>query len=90
MQNMMTINQAVGLVVAISLTIIFILIGYQIILILQEVRKGLTKINHIIDRTKDFSDAIVQPVTALTSLLSGIKTGKRILSKAHNESSSQE
>lgn len=84
---MITINQAVGLLIAISLTIMFIMIGYHILLILQEIRSGLRKVNQIIDRTKDATDAIIQPVTALGSFISGLKTGKQILSKSPSKSS---
>ncbi len=87
---MITINQAAGLLISISLTIVFIMIGYQLILILQEIRQGLRKINQIIDRTRDVSEAIAQPVTSLSSFLSGLKTGKQILSKSKKSPDSQE
>lgn len=76
---MPTITQAIGLVIAISLTIMFMMIGYQIIQILQELKKTLEKANHIMDDAQRVSNSVSEPIIALSGFLSGFRDGATIL-----------
>ena len=76
---MLTITQAVGLLVAIFLTIMFILIGYQVVLILQEVKKSAEKVNRILDDAVKVTDSVSEPIVSFSGFVSGLKDGARLM-----------
>lgn len=76
---MLTLTQSVGLLIAVALTIMFLMIGYQIIQILQELKKTIQKANHILDDANKVSTSVSEPIVALSGFLSGLREGSTIL-----------
>lgn len=69
------------LVIVISvLTILLVIIGIQVVYILQEIRKSLTKVNQMLDDATIVSGGISKTVTGATGLVSGLKTGLSLVS----------
>lgn len=63
--------QAVLLLVIGLLTILLIVLGIQVFLILRDVRASISKANRILDNAEVISESVSQPVTFISSLLSG-------------------
>lgn len=76
---MLTISQAVGMLISISLTIMVLFVGYHIVLILKEIHIGLKKINQVIDTTSKVVNSVAEPVQAMSGIFSGIKAGSEFL-----------
>lgn len=75
---MISINQAVGLLIAISLSVMFLMIGYQILVILQELRKTVDKVNRSLDDTNRVTEAVSDPIITLAGFLNGIQQSSRL------------
>ncbi len=76
---MLTITQLIGIIIAISLTALFIIIGYQIVLILQELKETITKINQILDDANRISQSVAEPVVSFSGFLTGLKDGAKLI-----------
>lgn len=76
---MLSLSQAVGMVISISLTIMVLFIGYHIVLILKEIHQGLKKINHIVNTTSKVVESVAEPVQAVTGIVSGFKAGSEFI-----------
>jgi len=79
----------IALVVVISiLAILLLVLGVQVFFILREFRKTVSKTNKVLDNTNTITESVATPLSSLSSLAAGIKTGasfinlfKRIISK---------
>ncbi|HKZ34434.1 MAG TPA: hypothetical protein VJ179_01015 [Patescibacteria group bacterium] len=71
---MVDITQILLVFVIISLTSILIIIGIQLILILQEVRKFLLHVNELTEKTDLFFERITNPLNSLSGVVSGISS----------------
>ena len=76
---MITVPQLISIIVAVLLTGMFLIIGYQFVLILQEVRQSLRKVNHILDDANRITESVADPVVSLSGFLSGLKDGAKII-----------
>jgi len=76
---MLTLTQIIGTIIAILLTGLFIVIGYQLIAILQELRQTIHKTNRIIDDASRISKSIADPAVSLSGFLTGLKDGVKII-----------
>jgi uncharacterized BrkB/YihY/UPF0761 family membrane protein len=56
------------------LTLILSIVGVQIILILQEIKKSLGKVNTIIEDTQSVTSKIARSTSSVTGMLVGLKT----------------
>lgn len=65
-----------------SLTVILIIIGIQVIKILQEVRISLTKTNSMLDDAKKISHSIAEPIESASDFVMGLKKGFRVVDMA--------
>ena len=71
---MVDITQILLVFVIISLTSILIIIGIQLILILQEVRKFFLHVNELTEKTDLFFEKITNPFNSLSGIVSGISS----------------
>lgn len=76
---MFTPTQLIGIIIAISLTALLLVIGYQIVMILIEVKKTLSKINNIADQAHLITKSVAEPVVSFSGFLSGLKDGASII-----------
>ncbi len=70
--------QVILLVVIVVLAILLVVLGVQIFFILKEVRTSLKKANKILDRADSITENIEEPLSAISSLILGIKSGSFI------------
>lgn len=60
--------------VAIILTILLVIIGWQIYLVLAEFRRTLIRLNSLADWVKTFSGSISKSVNTMSGFTEGVKT----------------
>ena len=77
---MLDITQAITLLVIITLTILVLFISYQVIMILQEVRKSFGKVNQILDNAEKISESVADPIVNVSGFLTGLRGGAQIIS----------
>jgi hypothetical protein len=77
---MLDLTQAVIILVALSLTSMLLLIGYQIIMILKSVRVSLGKTNQILDDATRVSESVAEPIINISGFISGLKGGAQLIS----------
>jgi len=74
--------------VIIVLTILLLVLGIQVFFILRQLRKTLEKANKILDDTGVVTESISGPISNISSIASGVKTGALIAKifskKKHN------
>ncbi len=68
-------TQILLIVVVSILTVILTIIGYQLYLILGELKNAFRKINKMLDNGLSISETISKSVTGVAGVVSGIKTG---------------
>ncbi len=56
------------------LTIIMVVIGYQVFMILGEIRKMLQKFNKVVDSTVNMSTSLSKSLTNINGFTEGVKT----------------
>lgn len=61
--------------VIIVLTILLLVLGIQVFFILRELRQTVSKVNKVLDNTNLITQKVSGPISALSSLAMGIKTG---------------
>lgn len=62
-------------IVILVLTVLLIVLGIQVFLILRDLRVTINKTNKILDNADIITESIATPVSSLSSLIMGIKTG---------------
>lgn len=70
--------QIIVFIVIIVLTVLLVLLGIQAFYVLRELRTTLSKANKILDSASQLTESISNPVSAFSSILSGLKTGSLI------------
>lgn len=74
----MNITQVILVAVITTLTILLTYIGIQIAGILKDFRKMLDRLNKVADNVEAISNAVVRPVSGLSSLVEGIQSSLKI------------
>lgn len=84
----MDIAQIALVIVIIILTILLLALGVQVFFILREFRKTVFKANKVLDNTNVITESVSAPISSLSGIAAGIKTGasfinlfKKIISK---------
>jgi len=84
-------------IVIVVLAVLFLTLGIQVFFILREFRKTVSKANKVLDNTNVITESVSTPISSLSSLVSGIKTGasvinifKKLISKGDSEKSKKE
>lgn len=70
--------QAMLFLVIVVLTILLLILGIQVFFILRELRKTIEKANKVLDDTGVITESVSKPISSLSSLTMGLKTGARI------------
>jgi len=66
-------------IVIIVLAVLFLTLGIQVFFILREFRKTVSKANKVLDNTNVITESVSSPISSLSSLVSGIKTGASVI-----------
>ena len=66
-------------VIIIILAVLFLTLGIQVFFILREFRKTVSKANKVLDNTNVITESVSTPISSLSSLVSGIKTGASVI-----------
>ena len=61
------------------ITILFVVVLFQTIFLLKDLKTSILKINKILDDSGEISENIKQPVIGLSKLLVGLKSGASFL-----------
>jgi len=72
--------QILLLIVVTVLTLLLLLLGLQVYFILRELRRTIIKMNKVLDDAGVISESVAQPVSNLSDIITGVKTGLSILS----------
>lgn len=62
-------------IVIIILTILLLVLGVQVFLILRDFKKTISKANKVLDDTGQITQSVSGPITSLSTLVMGLKTG---------------
>jgi hypothetical protein len=66
--------------VIVVLAVLLVVLGIQVFFILRELRQTISKANKVLDDTGVITESVSKPVSSLSTLISGIKTGATIAS----------
>ena len=61
------------------LTGLLLAVGIQVFIILHEVKKTLSRVNRILERAENISDAVARPVQGITSFMENVKGIKDVI-----------
>jgi hypothetical protein len=75
----MDIAQIVLFIVIVVLAILLLTLGIQVFFILRELRKTVFKANKVLDNTNIITESVSAPISSLSGLAAGIKTGASII-----------
>lgn len=67
--------QSVLLFVVVILAILLLVLGIQVFFILRELRQTVTKANKVLDDTGLITESVSGPISTLSALATGVKTG---------------
>lgn len=67
--------QIILIIVIILLAILLLALGIQVFFILREFRKTVSKANKVLDNTNVITQTVSSPISSLSSIAEGIKTG---------------
>ena len=72
--------QTILFIVIIVLTIFLLVLGVQVFFILRDLRKTVSKANKVLDNTNVITQSVSAPISSLSSIAMGIKTGSSFIS----------
>ncbi len=67
------------------LTLVLTIVGIQIILVLQELKRSMSKVNRIIEDTQAVTSKIASSTTSVTGMVVGLKTALSLLGTFRKE-----
>ncbi len=70
--------QLVLFLVILILTVLLVVLGIQVFFILRELRKTIDKVNKVLDDTSLITESVSKPLSSLSTLAMGLKTGATI------------
>lgn len=76
---MIDFTQFLLAVVVISLTVMLLLVGFQVYKILKELQVSITKVNKILDDTGVMSESVAKPMVAVSQFLLGLKSSSLVV-----------
>jgi hypothetical protein len=86
----MEITQLVIIIVSLTLTALFVLLGIQIYHILQEIRISIQKVNKMLDDFGKVSGTVGDSVVNMAGFVKGIKAGLSAISSIRGKGESDE
>ena len=81
--------QVLLFVVVSVLTGLLLAVGIQVFIILHEAKKTLSRVNKILNRAQDISDAVARPVQGITNFMEGARNLKGVLDMLVNKHESK-
>lgn len=72
---MLDAAQTVLLLVVVILTLLLLILGVQVFFILRDFRKTVTKANKVLDEAGFITESVSGPVSSLSAIASGVRTG---------------
>lgn len=70
--------QALLIAVVIVLTVMLVVVGFQVFYILRELRKTIDRANKVLSNTESITDSVKAPIATFSSMLIGLKSGTAI------------
>lgn len=70
--------QFILFLVVIVLTLLLVILGWQVFLILKDFRKTIEKTNKVLDGATSITESVATPISALSSLSTTLKAGSLI------------
>lgn len=67
-------------VVVIILTLLLVILGFQVFLILKEFKNTVSKVNKVLDDAGTITESVSTPIASISTVISGVKTGISIAS----------
>lgn len=67
--------QTILFLVIIVLTILLLVLGIQVFFILKELRKTIEKTNKVLDDAEQITESVSAPLSSISALTMGLKTG---------------
>ena len=74
-KNIMDSAQIILIIVIIVLAVLLLALGIQVFFILREFKKTVSKANKVLDNTNVITQSVSTPISSLSSIATGIKTG---------------
>ena len=71
--------QTILFIVIIVLTIFLLVLGVHVFFILRDLRKTVSKANKVLDNTNVITQSVSAPISSLSSIAMGIKTGSSFI-----------
>ncbi len=81
--------QSVLLFVVVILAILLLVLGIQVFFILRELRQTVAKANKVLDDTGLITESVSGPISSLSALATGVKTGAIIAKLLRKKKSSK-
>lgn len=72
--------QILLIVVVVVLAFLLLLLGLQVFFILKEFKQTVVKLNKVLDDTGLITESVARPISNMSTLLAGLKTGVSIMS----------
>lgn len=79
MLNSMEPVQVLLFTVVSILTGLLLAVGIQVFIVLHEARKTISKINRILEKAEDISDAVSRPIRGITDFMDGVRNLKGLV-----------
>lgn len=76
---MVDLTQIIFAFIALALTVLLVVIGLQVVKILQEIRKSLEKVNKILADAAAISESLTKPICNFSGFLDGFKGSLHLL-----------
>jgi len=73
------VNQILLLLVVLSLTVVLVISGIQVIKLLSELRQTLKKANSVIDDAGLITSSVAKPIASASTFIMGLKSGVDLL-----------
>lgn len=70
--------QLILFLVIVILTILLVVLGVQVFFILRGLRSTIEKANKVLDDTGNITESVSGPISSLSTLVTGLKTGATI------------
>lgn len=71
--------QTALVLVIVVLSILLVVLGIQVFFILRELRHTVFKLNKVLDNTNSITENVAGPVSSVSSIFEGIKTGASLI-----------
>lgn len=75
----MTLSQIISLISVSVLTIVAVIVGIELILVLKETKRSLTRVNRTLDTADETLEKLSQPAVGLFAIIEGFRQSGKIV-----------